>query len=270
MRRLERTHPAVCFAYLSAILGLTAFAASPVIVLESLVGALLTAALSGRLRKTGWAAAIAGIAAAANFLFVHNGSTALFFVGDTAFTLEALTYGAYAGVMLAAVCLWGNNAVRFVTSDKYIWLFGRLLPSAGLVISCSVRFVPIFVRRTGEFIAVNRCTTVREYLGAFSASVGYSAEQAMDTAVSMRARGYGTARRTSFSLYRFTAGTAAALAAVALPTAAAIVLTACGAGNFLFYPSLSEIPADLPDILLYCDFMALCLLPSAAAVCDRT
>ena len=172
MRKLERMHPAVGFLYLLGVLGITAFAGSPVVVLESLAGAALLAALSGRLRGIGWTVPIAFTAALANFLFVHNGATALFFVGDMAFTLEALAYGAFTGVMLAAVCLWGNNAVRYVTSDKYIWLFGSILPAAGLVLSCAIRFIPMFVRRTREFIAVQRCTTARGYLRAFSASVG--------------------------------------------------------------------------------------------------
>lgn len=266
MRKLERMHPAVGFLYLLGVLGITAFAGSPVVVLESLAGAALLAALSGRLRGIGWTVPIAFTAALANFLFVHNGATALFFVGDMAFTLEALAYGAFTGVMLAAVCLWGNNAVRYVTSDKYIWLFGRILPAAGMVLSCAIRFIPMFVRRTREFIAVQRCTTVRGYLRAFSASVGYSAEQAMDSALSMRARGYGTARRTSFSLYRFTGGTAAALAVTVFLGAGCAALMISGAGAFWFYPAVSGIRTRLPDILLYCVSGAFFLLPSAVVV----
>lgn len=266
MRKLERMHPAVGFLYLLGVLGITAFAGSPVVVLESLAGAALLAALSGRLRGIGWTVPIAFTAALANFLFVHNGATALFFVGDMAFTLEALAYGAFTGVMLAAVCLWGNNAVRYVTSDKYIWLFGSILPAAGLVLSCAIRFIPMFVRRTREFIAVQRCTTVRGYLRAFSASVGYSAEQAMDSALSMRARGYGTARRTSFSLYRFTGGTAAALAVTVFLGAVCAALMISGAGAFWFYPAVSGIRMRLPDILLYCVSGVFFLLPSAVVL----
>lgn len=268
MRKLERMHPAVCFAYLLAVLGMTALSASPVLVLESLSGAMLLAALSGRLRGAWWTAAIAAAAALVNFLFVHNGTTALFFVGDLAFTLEALVYGAFTGTMLAAVCMWGNNAVRYVTSDKYIWLFGRVLPAAGLVLSCSIRFIPMFIRRTREYFAVSRCTTVRGYLRAFSASVGYSAEQAMDSAVSMRARGYGTARRTSFSLYRFTRGNAAALATVLALSAGCIALMLCGAGGFWFYPALSGIRTHFADVILYCVFGVFCLAPSAVVAAD--
>lgn len=200
---------------------------------------------------------------------MHNGATALFFVGDMAFTLEALAYGAFTGVMLSSVCLWGNNAVRYVTSDKYIWLFGRILPAAGLVLSCAIRFIPMFVRRTREFIAVQRCTTVRGYLRAFSASVGYSAEQAMDSALSMRARGYGTARRTSFSLYRFTGGTAAALAVTVFLGAVCAALMISGAGAFWFYPAVSGIRMRLPDILLYCVSGVFFLLPSAVVLWEN-
>ena len=201
MRTLEKMHPAVCFLYLLAVLGFTAFAREPVTVLISLGGSVLLAALSGGLKGAGWFGAVAVTGALANFLFVHNGETALFFVGDRAFTLEALCYGAFVGGMLAAVCLWGACAVRFVTSDKYIWLLGRIFPAAGLVLSCAIRFLPMFIRTSREFAAVQNAQTLRGRLRAFSASVGYSAERAMDSALSMKARGYGTSPRTSFSIY---------------------------------------------------------------------
>lgn len=268
-------HPSVCFLYLLAVIGLTAFAGNPVIILESAAGAALLAAASGGIKSAGAFGGIALAAALANFLFVHNGETSLFFVGDTAFTLEALVYGAFIGVMLAAVCVWGACAVRFVTSDKYIWLFGRIFPAAGLVLSCAIRFVPMFIRRTKEFAAVQDnaglpyAGTVRGYLRAFSASVGYSAEQAMDSALSMKARGYGTARRTSFSLYRFTFRVVLAMAAVIGCGVLCIGLIIIGAGEFYFYPALSEIPADWSDIALYCGFGALCVMPVVVVAYEK-
>ena len=266
LRTLVKMHPAVCLLYLVAIMGMTAFSANPVTALESLCGAILLAALSGGVRGAGWFAGIAAAAALANFLFVHKGVTVLFFVGDTAFTLEALIYGVILGIILAAVCMWGVCSVKFITSDKYIWLFGRILPSAGLVLSCAVRFVPLFIRRTREFIAVQEAQTVRGYLRAFSASLGYSAERAMDSALSMKARGYGTARRTSFSLYRFTAGALAALCVVLIAGGLSLTMMICGAGKFYFYPALSELPAGVADIVYYSVFGIFCLLPSAVFI----
>lgn len=275
MRTLARMHPAVCFVYLLAVIGLTAFAGDPVVVLESLLGAVLLAAVSGTAKGTAAFAGIALAAALANFLFVHNGETAMFFVGNTAFTLEALVYGLFVGVMLAAVCVWGACAVKYVTSDKYIWLFGRVVPAAGLILSCAIRFLPMFVRRTKEFAAVQDNSglsgsgTVRGYLRAFSASVGYSAEQAMDSALSMKARGYGTARRTSFSLYRVTLRTILAMLAVGVLGVPCLVLILTGAGTFYFYPALSALPSDPADIALYCGFGALCVMPAAVVVWEN-
>lgn len=262
-------HPAVGFLYLLGVMGITAFAGSPVVVLESLGRAALLAALSGRLRGIGWTVPIAFTAALANFLFVHNGATALFFVGDMAFTLEALAYGAFTGVMLSSVCLWGNNAVRYVTSDKYIWLFGRILPAAGLVLSCAIRFIPMFVRRTREFIAVQRCTTVRGYLRAFSASVGYSAEPG-DGFRAVNARP-GLRHRTAHQLF-------------AVPLHRRDRRRACCDGipgrsvrraddlrrrGVLVYPAVSGIRMRLPDILLYCVSGVFFLLPSAVVLWEN-
>jgi len=276
LRAIERAHPAVCFLYLLAVLGITAFSGSAAAALISLGGSVLLAAVSGGVRPA--IPLTAGILAAlANFLFVHNGKTVLFFAGDTAFTLEALVYGVYFGVMLAAVCVWSICSVRFVTSDKYIWLFGKIFPAAGLMLSCSIRFIPLLVRRTKEFIAVqtnvgcnpHSALSVRSYLRAFSASVGYSAERAMDSAMSMKARGYGTVRRTSFSLYRFTGKTAAALSLTAILSGGCAALLITGAGKQYYYPALSEIPAGTADILLYSAFAALCLMPSAVIIYNK-
>lgn len=276
MRAIERAHPAVCFLYLLAVLGITAFSGSAAAALISLGGSVLLAAASGGIRPA--IPLTAGLLAAlANFLFVHNGKTVLFFAGDTAFTLEALVYGLYFGVMLAAVCVWSICSVRFVTSDKYIWLFGRVFPAAGLMLSCSIRFIPLLVRRTKEFIAVQSAAdckphstwAVRSYLRAFSASVGYSAERAMDSAMSMKARGYGIVRRTSFSLYRFTGKTAAALLLTAILSGGCAALLIMGAGKQYYYPALSEIPTGTADILMYSAFAALCLMPSAVIIYSK-
>lgn len=264
-------HPAVCFLYLAAVLGITAFSGSAAVAAISLAGAISLAAASGGV-NAGLPLGAAGLAAIANFLFVHNGKTVLFFAGDTAFTLEALIYGIAFGVKLAAVCVWSVCSVRFITSDKYIWLFGRIFPSAGLVLSCAVRFIPLFVRTTREFIAVRTVCEphsgglIRGYLRSFSAAVGYSAERAMDSAMSMKARGYGTARRTSFSLYRFTIRTAAAAAAVVIIVGACAVLLISGVGKQYYYPALSEIPADTAAIVLYSVFAVLCLIPSVVVI----
>ena len=91
----------------------------------------------------------------------------------------------------------------------------------------------------------------------------------MDSSLSMRARGYGTARRTSFSLYRFTTGTALALGSVLLTAGGTAALSLSGAGGFRFYPEISEISAGAADIALYAVFLVFCLLPSGVVIRSR-
>ncbi len=263
MRTLEKLHPIPCFLYFLAVIGMTIFSRDPIILSESLAGAVLTAALSGRLRGTPWLLLTAALAAVTNPLFSHRGATPLFFVGDTAFTLEAILYGAAFGVMLTAVVLWGAAAARFMTSDKYIWIFGSILPSAGLVLSCAVRFVPLFISRTSEFAKARRASSVKDHLGAFSAALSYSSEEAMSAADSMKSRGYGTGRRGFYSDCRFTSRDIFLLVVVAICGIACVTLTAAGAGEFYFYPALSRFKFRVADIALYAVFGVLCALPAA-------
>lgn len=269
MRTLERLHPLTSFVYLLAVLAVTVFTRDPVLLAESLAGGLAALALSGRLRSAAFVPLLAVVVAVTNPLFSHNGVTVLFFVGDTAFTLEALVYGFAFGVMLSAAFVWGTLSAQYMTSDNYVWLFGRTLPSAGLVLSCALRFVPLFVRRTGEYISVRAADnggklTPKICLSALSSSMGYSAEEAMTAADSMRARGYGTVKRTFYSRYRLSASQLVLLAAVTALSAASAALMICGAGSFYYYPAVSRISLSPVNIALYAAFGMLCAMPSAA------
>ena len=269
MRYLENSHPIVCFLYLVAVVGISVFTRDPVMTALSLLGGVLCAGLAERLRGMLWLPVTAAGAALVNPIFAHGGATVLFFVGDTAFTAEALAYGAVFGGMLAAAILWSAAGTRFMTSDKFIMLFGRVAPSAGLVLSCALRFVPLFIRRTGDYIRSRGAAGVRGYLAAFSDSVGCSAEQAMTSAEMMRARGYGTGRRTFYAWHKFGRRDAMALAAVALCAGGSLALMLCGAGEFNYYPLMTRLDFSAGDTALYVLFGTLCFLPSAAALAER-
>lgn len=269
MSTLVRMHPLCCFAYLIVVMGVTIFTRNPLLLIESAVGAALLLISMQKGGVTALFPLIIAVTALTNPLFSHNGVTVLFFAGDIAFTLESLVYGAVFGIMLAAVCGWSIASSKIITSDKYIWLFGRILPSAGLVLSCAMRFIPLFIRRARSFAAAQDAVSLSEQLRAFSASVGYSAEAAMISADSMKARGYGSAKRTSFSLYRMGRAEISVLIAILMLFVALIALVTVGAGEFYYYPALSEFSFSVRDILLYTVFGALCLLPSVAVLYEK-
>lgn len=259
-------HPVPCFLYFLAVIGFTIFSRDPVILAESLIGAVTAAVLSEKSGALPFLAVTAVAVTLTNPLFSHNGVTVLFFVGDLAVTLEALVYGLAFSVMLCAAVLWGAVSARFLTSDKYIWLFGRLLPSAGLVLSCAIRFVPLVIGRTRDFIKSRKAVTIKGMAAAFSASLSYSAEEAMTTADSMRSRGYGTAKRTFYSSCRMTGGDIRALVTVLLCGAACLALSVLGAGRFYYYPAISALRFDIANSALYICFGVLCALPTALIV----
>ena len=269
MRILEKAHPLCSFMYLLAVLGITIFTRHPIMLAASAVGAALLLILSEKGRLAAWMPLIVVASAVTNPIFSHNGATVLFFAGDMPITLEAILYGADFGLMLAASVGWSFAAVKYITSDKYIWLFGRILPSAGLVLSCALRLVPLFIRRGRDFAAAQQADTIRGSLKAFSASVGYSAEEAMTSADSMRARGYGTARRTSYSLYRFGGRECMQLSVVILLGGCSAALMLAGAGDFGFYPEISVLACDAQNLCLYVVFAALAMLPCSVVVYEN-
>lgn len=269
MRAFEKMHPLPCFLYFLTIIGVTVFGRNPVILAESLIGAAAAAVLSERAGALPFLGVTAVVVTLTNPLFSHNGVTVLFFVGDLAVTLEALVYGLAFAAMLAAAVLWGAVSTRFLTSDKYVWLFGRLLPSAGLVLSCAMRFVPLFIGRTRGFIKSRGATSLKDILAAFSASLSYSAEEAMSTADSMRSRGYGTTKRTFYSSYRLTSRDIRALVIVLFCGISCLALSILDAGKFYYYPAISAIKCGIADIALYICFGVLCAFPTATIIAEE-
>ncbi|MBE6900910.1 MAG: energy-coupling factor transporter transmembrane protein EcfT, partial [Ruminococcaceae bacterium] len=124
MRTLERAHPLCCFLYILAVLAVTIFTRHPLLLGCSAAGAALLLVLSGKWRTVLWMPLVVLVCAVTNPIFSHNGDTVLFFVSHLPVTLESVAYGAVFGLMLAASVGWSVAAVRFITSDKYIWLFG--------------------------------------------------------------------------------------------------------------------------------------------------
>ena len=59
-------------------------------------------------------------------------------------TLESMLYGLASAALLSATLLWFTCYNAVMTSDKFIYLFGRVIPALSLVLSMTMRFVPRF------------------------------------------------------------------------------------------------------------------------------
>lgn len=81
-----------------------------------------------------------------NPMFNHYGVTMLYYVKSSGnwITLEALVYGVVLGAVMFVVIQWFSCYNKVMTTDKFIYLFGRIIPALSLILSMALRFVPRF------------------------------------------------------------------------------------------------------------------------------
>ena len=159
-----------------------------------------------------------------------------------------MLYGLSAGGMLAAVLLWFTTYQAVMTSDKFVYLFGRAIPALSLVLSMTLRFVPKFraqlraVQQARQFAGNSEkngpIQKVRTSVENFSILVTWSLENAVETADSMRARGYGLPGRTAFSIFRFESRDARLLAWLLACGGLVIFGWAAGTLAWRYYPTV--------------------------------
>lgn len=199
------------------------------------------------LKSALWQLPLIAIITLANPLFSASGQTELFRIGLRAVYAESLAYGACMGGMLVAMMLWFSNAAHILTSDKITALLGNRLPTLGLVISMTNRLVPQFVRRGNVITGARNATTaaagqapIQTALRTSTTLMAWSMEDSLETATSMKARGWNSqTKRTTYSLQRFRTADALALAAVLALGAIAAFSQFIVVGAFAFYPTLS-------------------------------
>lgn len=150
-----------------------------------------------------------------NPLFNTYGERILFtYFGGRPYTLEALIYGMALATMIVTVLFWFASYNVVMTSDKFLYLFGRLIPSVSLILTMILRLLPDLKRkmkqietaRKGIGLSVengNVKSKVKNGMTLLSALTAWALEGGIVMADSMRSRGYGCTRRTSFSIYRF-------------------------------------------------------------------
>lgn len=247
-------HPLVNFLYLIGAIGFGVVIQHPAYMIAGVIGAgsyyLL---LNG---KKGWklivtmlpfTLVIAGI----NPLFNIYGETVLFYVFERPYTLEALLYGFAIGGIFVVMMLWFGCYNAVLTSDKFTSLFGNLIPALSLLLVMVLRMIPNLIRKAKQITGTRRSIgkgagegssakdKVMDGMVALSALTDWALEGSVVTADSMRARGYGASKRTSFQIYRMTARDVVMLVVIAL-----LALTVLLAGNFsaTFTPALSIDP----------------------------
>lgn len=151
MKAFGNYHPTVLMTYFLSVLLVAMFVPNPVLQLSALLGACAFSAIISRRRQVlsdiGFYVPMFLMVAITNPLFSHNGVTPLFFLNGNPVTAEAFIYGAAIAVTVIGVMLWCKAFGAVMSSDKFLYLFGRAVPKLSLVLSMALRFVPRFKRQ---------------------------------------------------------------------------------------------------------------------------
>ena len=270
-------HPLVNFLYFVLVIGFSMLLMHPICLAVSLVGSILYAVyLEGRkaaLFALRVALPMMLMAALINPAFSHAGITILCYLPTgNPLTLESVLYGIAAATMMVAVIFWFRCYNSVMTSDKFVYLFGKVIPALSLILSMALRFIPRFKIQFGVVAQAQRgigndishgslLQRTRSLVAVFSVMITWALENSIETADSMKSRGYGLPGRTAFSIYRFDERDKNALAWLCFCG----IFIGCGivAGGlrWRYFPSIKGVlfqPFSVAFMLVY---LLLCITP---------
>lgn len=255
MNMYSRYNPLVLIVYFFSVVLVTMFTVNPVILGLSLFASITCYSLLADRKELifniAFYALMFLLIVITNPLFNQNGETVLFVMFGFNVTMEAVLYGCAVGVMIIDVIFWFKCYNHIVTDDKFMYVFGSIIPKLSLVISMSLRFVTLFkqqavnISETQKTLGLYSGEKLKDRLSGgmrvFMSVLSWSLENSIDTSSSMKARGYGAGRRTNFSMYKFSLRDAVMLAAILAELAVTAVCAVKDGFAFAYYPRMNSI-----------------------------
>lgn len=277
MNEFKNYHPIVNLLYFAAVITFSMFIMQPVCLAISLVCGFTYSVMLGKKKtlKSHVLYLLPLILAMAliNPAFNHEGVTILsYFPNGNPLTLESIVYGVAAATMIAGILCHFSCFNQIMTSDKLIYLFGKITPAFSLILSMIFRFVPRFKAQTETVRNAQKCfgrdssdgsifQRMKNGLKILSVMITWSLENAIDTADSMRSRGYGLPNRTAFSNFRFDRRDGWTMLLLAVLTVYVLIGKISHALRFQYFPSLKGAALTPYNISLIAAYAFLCGMP---------
>ena len=271
-------HPAINFIYFACVIASALLIDHPVYLAISFVCAFAYTAKLNRLKGILFGLILIPCAAAFALWYSsynHFGVTVLRqnLVSNN-ITLESIVYGLVLGLMVAGAMIWFSCVHAIFTTDKVVYLFGKVSPRLSLFLSILLRMVPrikqqakkLNTAQMGIGRAVNQgniFTRTRNALRIFSMLITWTIDMLTNASESMQSRGSSLRGRTAFSIYRFDNRDRAYVVALF----AAMTVFAMGMllrQSYVRYdPAIRLMPVTALSVVFYTGYAALCLMPLA-------
>lgn len=206
-----------------------------------------------------------------NAMFSHYGITPLYTLkSGNQITLESIVYGLVLGIITVSIIMIFFCYNEVMTTDKFLHIFGKVLPSFALVISMTLRFIPLFSDRLKEINDVQSCfikqnnsliNKIKKAVKSVSILITWSLEKAIETSDSMKSRGYGLKKRKNYSKYSLRKDDIIFIVFVFILDMILLYGFITKSIYCFYNPYISIETLSASGILTICSFIILCFLP---------
>lgn len=207
-----------------------------------------------------------------NPIISSRGETVLFYVFDKVITLESFIYGVCTMLSLISIMVLFLSYNMVITDDKFMYLFSGILPKTSFLIMMTMRFIPLLRRRAEEITTVQKLIggevkdssfkeKIIEGMKVLNILVTWSLEESIQTARSMRARGYGTTKARTF-YFNYRMDTLDIIVFIVIIASISILLFSWNTNIFDYqiYPKVQNIKFDIKTtlfLILYSLYMGI-------------
>ena len=171
-----------------------------------------------------------------------------------------------------SVILWFVSVNEIMSSERIMYVLGRVMPVLALTFSMVLKFIPLIRKHIKETREVNRVLRgdshssmydkVKEGISDLSSSLTWILDDSVATADSMKCRGYGLPGRSAYTRYVFTKADAMWLIFLIILMCVFLYGYHMDYVYWQFYPYiLGEFHGSL-SVLMYVVYVILCFVPS--------
>ncbi|MBQ8796939.1 MAG: energy-coupling factor transporter transmembrane protein EcfT [Oscillospiraceae bacterium] len=272
----ERCHPAVNFIYFAAVIAGMILFQHPVFLAISFACAFIYS-----VKRNGWKAVAFNsvllplVAAFALYYssYTHFGVTVLQqnFIGNN-MTLEALVYGFVLGLVVAGVMIWFSCVYSVFTTDKVVYLFGKVSPRMSLFLAILLRMVPRIKKEARKINTAQRgigrganqgnlWQRTRNCIRIFSMLITWTIDSLTTASESMRSRGSSLRGRRAFSIYRFDNRDRAYVVALFACLTVTLMAVLLQQTDIIYDPRIIMTPVTSMSYVFYAGYAVFCLMP---------
>lgn len=272
----KQFHPLILFSYYIGAIAIVLLLLHPIFLVSALVIILLLNYIQDGFRGLKQWRFI--IVTTGLFIFILNplfnerGRHVLFQSEHFRITQEALIYGGITAVSIVCMIALFISYNDTMTPNKIMFLFAKIMPQFAVLLMLTLRFIPLMRVRLEEISLVQRSkgidlrngrlvTRLKNGMSYVQTLLTYSLEEAIQTADSMKARGYGNAKRTTYEYYRFKRNDVFVFVVLLVLFASILFGRLQGFGHLIIYPRLESIELVKQEWVLLGSYLVFLGLP---------